>query len=504
VAAVAIAVLFSLLLPVAVIHLVGCGGFEPGVTPGGQQDVASARAAIEKGEVPDPDSITVQGFLSEHSIPIDPPADPGLLYVTATGAWNKDFDAFTPLATVQIGFGTTLDADSVVRGPLNLAIVIDTSGSMDDPIDLRTDASKLDAVLVAVDRLLGKLNAGDLVSVITFNSRTTLRAEAVAGNDALTIKEAIDGITPDGNTDLAAGITRGYSTLRRHSGDGRSDRVILFTDALPTAGARETDDFLRIMKNHAEDGFGVTVFGVGADFGDELAYEISQVRGGNYYFLSDYDRIVSVFDEEFDYLVTPIAYDVDLTVSVPFSMDIDEVYGIPEVDEISHVMELEVPTLFLSARQGGGAIFVRLRAGVLFDFEVENTIAEIEFSYTTLEGEKVTQESVSVTLPAGLDGSAEEAYFENDGIRRGVLLLNTALVLRHACEDAYLQYYHYYGGVGPYADRALERLTEFLPYFDALADGLEDKASASSRGLSEERALLETLLETIEEALGQQ
>ena len=467
-----------------------------GVTTGGQQDIASARAVIESGGVPDPASITVQGFLSEHSIPIDAPENPGLLFAAVSASWNMDFDAFTPLATVQIGFGSTIDPETFTRDALNLAIVIDKSGSMDDPIDQRTSATKMGAVLVAIDRLLGNLNSTDLVSVVAFDTKTSVLVDAAQGDDVVTIKNGLDGLEAKGGTDLARGIRRGFTTVQKHTGPQRSDRVFLFTDILPTVGTNETDDFIAILEDFADDGIGATVFGVGVDFGDELAFDISQVRGGNFFFLSDYDRIITVFDEEFDLLVTPVAYDVQLTMSIPFSMDVDDVYGIPLPEELSHVVELAVPTLFLSSRAGGGAIFVRQRAGSMFDFEVENNIADILLSYTTPDGEIVSQPPLSAILPAGLDAAADQVYFETDGIKRGVLLLNTALVLKAASEDAFSIYGYFDGGQDP--ARAVERLTEFLPYFDELAEGLDDKTSDSSRSLSEERALVAKLLSNIQ------
>jgi hypothetical protein len=174
-----------------------------------------------------------------------------------------------------------------------------------------------------------------------------------------------------------------------------------------------------------------------------------------------------------------------------------DVHGV-EVDEpIPHVVELSIPTLFLSSRQGGGAVFVRVRAGSLVDFDRENVLADVSLSYTSHDGETVTLPTVTTTLPAGLEPDAGDSYFASAAAKRGVLLLNTALVLISSCEDAYYYDYWYSYSGGADRERAIQRLTEFLPYFDDLAVGLENQASPTSRTLSEERALLSWLLQNI-------
>ncbi len=477
----------------------GCARLEDlGVTTGGAEDIASARTTIENGGVPDPDSITVEGFLSEHSIPITAPPAAGLLYATATTAWNQDFDGFTPLATVQIGFGTTLDRETFRRSPLNLGLVIDRSGSMGDPIDPRTGTPKLDAVKVAVDRLLGNLTGDDRVSIITFSNGATVRLEAARGDDTSAIKSALNTFGPEGSTELVDGLRSGYETVRSHHSVNRSDRLFVFTDVLLTQWNEFLLDlFYGVIDQYAEQEIGATFFGVGADFGHHIAYEISQKRGGNYFFLSDYERIVNVFDNEFDFLVTPVAYDVSLEVTIPFEFDMAAVHGIPVSGTLRHAFDLSVPTLFLSSRSGGGAIFLRARVGSLVDFARENTLAQVALSYKTPEGQVVTHPAISASLPAGLNPTAMPEFFQDTASRRGVLLLNTALVLKRACEDYYGDYG--YGFYDPTAlERAITRLTQFLTFFDSLAVGLEDATSESSRTLSQERALVERLRQNME------
>lgn len=482
-------------LIIGVFLIGGCAGaFDAGVTTGGQQDAAGFRRALEDGDIPDPASMTVEGLLSEHSIDLGEPAENAPIFMTGAGAWNSPFEAFGPLATLALGFGTTINADNFQRGDLELCLVIDVSGSMQEPISGNGRTTKFNAVRVAVDRLLAQLTPDDRVSVVTFNEQADVRTESAAGNDIAAIKGALDRIVPEGGTDIARGMIAGYEVLRDHVTTDRLGRLILFTDAIPTVGLSQSDDFLQIMSRYAKEELGATVFGVGADFGDELAQDIAQVRGGNYFFLGDYDRVVSVFDEEFDFLVSPIAYDVRLTVNIPFELDVESVHGLPGVDINTHVLELSVPTLFLSNRQGGGEIIIRLRAGALVDFDAVVPLADITYSYRTASGGR-RDAMLAKVLQANLDDSGQTAYFENSGIQRACLLTDTAIVLRDSAADSYFGYPYYFGGN---VFRARERLSAFLDYFDELAAGLEDRPSTTSRALSQERAVIVRFLDLLD------
>jgi len=497
-----LAILFCSCLPI------GCGVFSPtvpvGVTTGGTEDNAFARQLIESGEVPDPAAITVEGFLSEHSIDLAPPAEPSALYARTAAAWNADFDELTPLVTIQVGFGTNIDLASFHRDPINLCLVIDRSGSMDEDFDLRSRSTKLDAVRIAIDRLLASLTADDRVSVVTFAEQPTTLLEPVPGNDIISVKSSLEGLIAAGAADLAAGMVRGYQVVQGASDPARSDRIMVFTDAQVTSGISQSEDFLAVMRAYVDDGIGATLVGVGVDFGQQLATDIFQVRGGNFVYLNDYDRIRQVFDEEFDFLVSPIAEDIRLAAEIPFSLDVTDAFGLPNVDTSTHTLELVIPTLFYSTRQGGSAILIRLRPGSLVDFSqaIEAAVITLEFD---ADG-ATTRRTFRVTLPAGLDPAAVEPYFQNSGTQRAVLLLNTALVLQNAAKDAYSGYIfdpvtdsieYQYPDLFDY-ERAIARLTEFLPYFDTLAAGLVDQPDAASRSLSEERVLVVKLLENVQ------
>jgi Ca-activated chloride channel family protein len=488
-----------------VISTVGCAlsnpGFLPGpiggADPGGAQDIAQARAAIARGKIPEPAAITVEGLLSEHSIESVPPANPGHLYVTAAATWNADYASFTPLADVVIGFGTTIDLATFERAPQNLCLVIDQSGSMNEFVDPLSGVSKLAAVKVAVDRLLSQLTSEDRVSVVTFNDVIRVGVQDVAGSDVATIKAAINELLPSGSTDLARGMIRGYRVVKETARAGLQDRIIVFTDAIPTTGTLDADDMLEAMNQYAAEDVGATILGFGQNFGSQLAVDISQVRGGNFYFIGTYERIERLFDDEFRFMVTPVAYDVELAVSVPVGFDVNDVYGIPYDDALRNELLLKVPTLFLSGRETGGGVVVRLRASALTDLSQNNLLASIAYKYTPVGGGQTTF-ATSAQLPASVGEEPGQAYFEHAGAKRTVLLTNLALTLKAACDEATTERYYYGEDEDAYdPSAALARLDGFLAYFDEMADSLPDKLSDSSRSLAEERALIVALRENI-------
>ena len=137
---------------------------------------------------------------------------------------------------------------------------------------------------------------------------------------------------------------------------------------------------------------------------------------------------------------------------------------------------------------------MRLRAGALVNFDVANTVAQIDLTYKASDGTTKTQAAIKATLPADSSPDGDTPYFQTRYAKRALLLLDTALVLKNACEDAHATYWWQ----DTERARAADRIEDFLPYFDELAENLDDSESESSRTLSQERALLVTLLDNID------
>ena len=101
----------------------------------------------------------------------------------------------------------------------------------------------------------------------------------------------------------------------------------------PNQGVRDGRSFVRILEEAADDGIGVSSFGVGIDFGADLANQVSQVRGGNYFHLETPEKIRRVFERDFDLMVTPLAYDLEISLLAPAGYEIVDAYGLAVLEQ---------------------------------------------------------------------------------------------------------------------------------------------------------------------------
>lgn len=329
----------------------GCAEYamnaEMGVTQGGAQDIRLAREIIQQGGVPTEGFFTAEGLFSEHDLPINGEACDKVLCPRAAASMIDPVDLSGEQLLIQLGFATSFTEDSFQRRPLNLAVVVDVSGSMGD--------GKLKAVKRALYTMTDQLNSDDKVALVAFDDRAwiELSMETMDSDGRQDLRRAIDHLRVDGSTDIEAGLRLGYGEVAPQANlAGYEDRVMLFTDAQPNTGRTDLNSFLGMARHNAEAGIGLSVFGVGLDLGTELATEVSETRGGNYFYLADQEAIAQIFDDEFEYMVSPVAYDLEVVVTPRTGWLVNEAYAAP-LDQQARVVDFGASTLFLSKRNGG-------------------------------------------------------------------------------------------------------------------------------------------------------
>jgi len=409
----------ALLLSSLVAAQAGCSGSSAasmGATPGGAQDNALAATQIQEGLVPRPEDFTVAGLLAQYDLPLaDNSCDQALCIQAAYGVapvlyQNKG------AVFVQMGFSSGIDETTFERSPLNLAVVVDRSGSM--------AGQKLTAVKLALSQLVNQLTAQDRLALVLFDDRVDVILPSTPVTNPASIQATIASIAVRGSTDMAAGLQAGIAQVQAHAGLV-SDRVMLFTDADANTGSTQKSAFVNLATTAAEQGIGLTLFGVGIDLNQDLVLAITQLRGGSYYFLSDPDAIGTIFDSDFAFMVTPLAYDMVFRLEPSSGFAVGAVYGYSSWQAGSTSVDISVPTVFLSRKHG--AIIVRMDPTAGAWPTGQPPLAELSLSYTPTDGSAQVQQSFEAAY-AGTDPLSDSvAYYSENAVRKSIDLVNTAL-----------------------------------------------------------------------------
>jgi len=167
------------------------------------------------------------------------------------------------------------------------------------------------------------------------------------------IRGHIREVTSGGGTDMVGGFDEGVDMLTSKTDADPQEvenRVVFMTDAMPNTGVTGRESIVDRIEDAADDGIYTTFMGIGIDANQDLIDSLSAVRGANHYFVHSVSEFEQRLDEEFEYMVTPLAFDLSLKVESS-EYEIADVYGSPgEGIEDGEVMN--VSTLFPSPKEG--------------------------------------------------------------------------------------------------------------------------------------------------------
>jgi len=210
--------------------------------------------------------------------------------------------------------GASRDREST---PLNLALVIDRSGSM--------SGGKLEQAKVAVRQILDLLRPCDGVSIVDFDNFVTIDAEvnSVTPGAREEIMAGVNRLQPRGSTDLGEGWLKGCESVARRLSDGRVSRTLLLTDGQANQGITDPEELSRHAAALFERGVATSTFGIGLDFNEHLLEAMANNGGGNYYYIDRNQRITELLMQEFKDLAAVTLKNVVLEFRFPASTSVE-------------------------------------------------------------------------------------------------------------------------------------------------------------------------------------
>jgi len=286
-------------------------------------------------------------------------------FLRASAGVQKLFVMLTMEPTSEAGQG---------RPHLNLALVLDTSGSMREPAPgapaeitpmdpVRVDGktytatfeglSKLDVAMEAARRVVEspQLQPDDAVSLIQFDDASEVVASGPAGPARAQLLEAVGRLREfSGGTHMALGLRNAEAELRRQADAART--VFLLTDGL----AVDEDECRRAAGALAELRARIVALGVGEEYNEDLLSELCSTTQGRPYDFRDMTVLPEILEAELGSATRQVVSEVQ--VSVKTVRDVRLVSATRVYPSLADLNVAEVPLNLGSLEAGDRTVFV--------------------------------------------------------------------------------------------------------------------------------------------------
>jgi Ca-activated chloride channel family protein len=299
-----------------------------------------------------------------------------------------------------------------LRTNLNLGVVLDRSGSM--------HGSKLQKAKEAVEFIVNNLTNEDVFALTVYDHRVNTIIPSAKLANRTSIINKLRSVRDRGRTNLHGGLMEGVKQVESTKHLEYRNITLLLSDGLANEGITDRSRIRESVKLTYEGGIGISTFGVGDDFDEDLLVNIADAAGGSFYFIETADDIPKFIEQEFKGLLATSVYNVEVSWENLEGIKLQRVLGAPYEDRLSSSTKL-------GDLRSGNELIVILDVILPPSDEQESEIVTFDIKWIPRSGPTVPNH-VNTTCRIKYTTNEEELTTENDQVLENVHLLEAALV----------------------------------------------------------------------------
>jgi Ca-activated chloride channel family protein len=262
---------------------------------------------VEDGILPEPESVRLEEYVNFFSY----------AYPTAEASAEVPFSislaaapsAVDPAHTLlRVGIQGKAAPPAGEKLPTNLVFLVDTSGSMNEPL-------KLPLAQQVLRQTLQLLEPTDTVAIVSYAGDTSVRLAPTAVSDGDRISTEISELTSSGGTNGSSGINLAYEQAEAAFIQGGINHVILCTDGDFNVGISDTASLVELIRAKRRTGVTFTALGFGrGNLNDSMLEAISNAGNGFYGVITSEQQAAEYVNERMLSTLSLIARDMKVQV----------------------------------------------------------------------------------------------------------------------------------------------------------------------------------------------
>lgn len=266
---------------------------------------STVRRMLRAGQMPPVDAVRTEEMVNYFNYNYALPEDRSKPFAPTVTVYPNPWHAGTQLLHIGI---SAFDLPAETRPPVNLVLLVDVSGSMDEP-------SKLPLVKSSFGMLLDQLKPTDTVSIVTYAGESGVALPPTKVAERERIKAIINSLGAGGGTAGAEGLSTAYELAKQNYNKEGVNRILLATDGDFNVGVSEPGGLAEYVAKQRSSGVFLSVLGYGmGNYQDTTMQALAQNGNGVAAYIDDMSEARRVLDDQVSKTLFTVAKDVKFQV----------------------------------------------------------------------------------------------------------------------------------------------------------------------------------------------